>query len=196
MLLGPLSLILFAFLRANDSTSYLIVYRTFDFLMIPFALLVGAGFAHLVRGRGRLGVLAGVSLVVILASTLPVAYQTEELFGVQNHTFWYEYDAVEWFSMNGVDSYTSDQRLGETGWRLFDIDFERGLPYDLREGISLDPGSFYVLEEGWATDGAQEFPFGTVVLSDETLSAFEEGASVLYVGGPAGDQLSLLRTAG
>ncbi len=196
MLLGPLSLILFAFLRANDATSHLIVYRTFDFLMIPFALLVGAGFAYLVKGRERLGILAGISLVVICASTLPVAYQTQELFGVQNHTFEFEYDAVEWFSENGVDSYTSDQRLGETGWRLFDIEYARGLPYDLREGIALNSSSFFVIEESWATDGAQEFPFGTVVLSDETLSAFEEEASVLYVGGSAGDQLTLLMTRG
>jgi hypothetical protein len=188
MLLGPVSLILFAFLRSNDSTSYLIVYRTFDFLIIPFALLVGAGFAYLVKGRERLGVLAGISLVVICASTLPVAYQTEELFGVQNHTFEYEYDAVQWFSVNGIDNYTSDQRLGETGWRLFDIDFQRGLPYDLREGIPLDEGSFYVLEESWSTDGAQEFPFGVVVVDAETVSSVLGSSSVVYVGGPAEDQ--------
>jgi hypothetical protein len=188
MLLGPVSLILFAFLRSNDSTSYLIVYRTFDFLMIPFAVLVGAGFAYLVKGRERLGILAGISLVVICASTLPVAYQTQELFGVQNHTFEYEYDAVQWFSVNGVDNYTSDQRLGETGWRLFDIDFQRGLPYDLREGIPLDEGSFYVLEESWSTDGAQEFPFGVVVVDGETVSSVLGSSSVVYVGGPAEDQ--------
>jgi hypothetical protein len=84
--------------------------------------------------------------------------------------------------------------LGETGRRLFDIDYGRGLPYDLREGLALNASSFYVVEGSWSTTGAQEFPFGTVVLSDETLSAFEEEASVLYVGGSAGDQLSLVRT--
>jgi hypothetical protein len=189
MFLGPLSLILFALLRSNDSMSYLIVFRTFDFLMIPFAVLVGAGFVYLVKGRERLGVLAGISLVVICASTLPVAYQTEELFGVQNHTFEYEYDAVQWFSLHSIDNYTSDQRLGETGWRLFDIDFQRGLPYDLREGIPLDEGSFYVLEESWSTDGAQEFPFGVVVVDDETVSSVLGSSSVVYAGGPAEDQI-------
>ncbi|MEW5748777.1 MAG: hypothetical protein AB1793_08370 [Candidatus Thermoplasmatota archaeon] len=189
MLLGPISLIMFAFLRSNDSTSYLIVFRTFDFLMIPFALLVGAGFAFLVKGRERLGVLAGISLVVICASTLPVAYNTQELFGVQNHTFEYEYDAVQWFSVSGIDNYTSDQRLGETGWRLFDIDFARGLPYDLREGIALEPGTFYVLEESWISDGAQEFPFGVVVVEPDRILSVLESSSVAYVGGPAEDQL-------
>ncbi len=191
MLLGPLSLIIFAFLRANDATSHLVVYRTFDFLIIPFALLVGVGFAYLIRNRGRLSVLAGISIVVICASTLPVAYQTQELFGVQNHTFDFEYDAVEWFSENGVSSYTSDQRLGETGWRLFDIDYGRGLPYDLREGLSLNSSSFYVLEEQWSTNGAQEFPFGVVIVDEDVIADVMSSSSVLYIGGPEDDQLVL-----
>jgi len=194
MLLGPLSLILFGFVRGTDPTSHLIIYRTFDFLMPAFALLVGLGFAYMVKGHVRLGMAAAASLVVILASTLPIAYGSQELFGVENQTYWYEYDAVEWLSDKGVDGYTSDQRLGETGWRLFDIEYGRGLPYDLREGIALNASSFYVVEESWTTTGAQEFPFGTVVLEDETLSAFEEEASVLYVGGSVDGQLTLVRT--
>ena len=194
MLLGPLSLILFGFVRGTDPTSHLIIYRTFDFLMPAFAVLVGLGFAYMVKGHVRLGMAAAASLVVILASTLPIAYGSQELFGVENQTYWYEYDAVEWFSENGVDSYTSDQRLGETGWRLFDIDYGRGLPYDLREGIALNASSFYVVEGSWTTTGAQEFPFGTVVLSEETLESFKAEGSVLYVGGSAGDQLLLVMT--
>ena len=194
MLLGPLSLILFGFVRGTDPTSHLIIYRTFDFLMPAFAVLVGLGFAYMVKGHVRLGMAAAASLVVILASTLPVAYGSQELFGVENQTYWYEYDAVAWASDHGVDGYTSDQRLGETGWRLFDIDYGRGLPYDLQEGLALNASSFYVIEESWTTTGAQEFPFGTVVLEEDTLDSFKEEGSVLYVGGSAGDQLSLVRT--
>ena len=63
-----------------------------------------------------------------------MACRSQELFGVENQTYWFEYDAVQWFSEHGVNSYTSDQRLGETGGRLFDLNGSRGLPYDLREG--------------------------------------------------------------
>ena len=84
--------------------------------------------------------------------------------------------------------------LGETGRRLFDLDYGRGLPYDLKEGLALNASSFYVIEESWTTTGAQEFPFGTVVLEEDTLDSFKEEGSVLYVGGSAGDQLSLVRT--
>jgi hypothetical protein len=194
MLLGPLSLILFAFLRANDATSHLIIYRTFDFALPAIALLIGAGFALMVKGRERLGAVAGISLVVICASTLPVAYSSQELFGVENQTYWFEYDAVEWFSEHGVEGYSSDQRLSETGTRLFDLENSRGLPYDLREGIALGDESFFVLEMDWSTSGAQEFPFGVVVVEKDIIESAMEEASVLFVGGPLDGQIVGFRT--
>ncbi|HEX9908644.1 MAG TPA: hypothetical protein VGB78_09320 [Thermoplasmata archaeon] len=194
LLFGPLSLIVFAFLRSNDAMSHLVIYRTFDFLMPAFALLVGVGFALIVKGRERLGALAGVSLVVICASTLPVAYNSQELFGVENQTYWFEYDAVEWFSEHGVESYTSDQRLGETGGRLFDLNGSRGLPYDLREGIALNSSTFYVLETDWNTSGAQEFPFGVIVVGSDRIASALNESNIFYVGGPAGNHIVGLRT--
>jgi hypothetical protein len=166
------------------------VYRTFDFLMPAIALLIGVGFAYIVKGRARaIGFAAGASLVVICASTLPIAYSSQELFGVENQTYWYEYDAVQWFSEHGVKSYTSDQRLSETGGRLFDLNGSRGLPYDLREGIDLNSSSFYVLETDWNSTGAQEFPFGVVVVSNETISQKLNESSVFYIGGPSEGQI-------
>lgn len=189
MLLGPLSLILFAFLRSNDATSQLIIYRTFDFLMPAFAILVGLGFALLVKDRKKLGIVAGVSLVIICASTLPVAYDSQALFGVENQTYWFEYDAVKWLSEHNVSSFTSDQRLGETGWRLFDTSYGRGLPYDLSNNLRLNESSFFVFESQWSTKGAQEFPFGVVKVEQSRINETISSSSVLYLGGSAGNQL-------
>jgi hypothetical protein len=116
-----------------------------------------------------------VSLVIIGSSAIPSAYDRPELF---------EYDAVQWFDEHGVSSYISDQRLGETGLRLFDLNGTRGLPYDLREGLSLNSFSFYVLETDWSVTGAQELPFGVVAIDQDTVNEILEGSSVLYVGGP------------
>jgi hypothetical protein len=116
-------------------------------------------------------------------------YSSQELFGVENQTYWFEYDAVQWFSEHGVDSYTSDQRLGETGGRLFDLNGSRGLPYDLREGIPLDEGAFYVVEGQWTYNGAQEFPFEVVVVEESVIESILDEASVVYVGGPLDNQL-------
>ena len=194
MLLGPLSLILFAFLRSNDATSQLIIYRTFDLVMPAFALLIGAGFAFIVKGRVRLGIAAGASLVIVCASTLPIAYSSQELFGVENQTYWFEYDAVQWFSEHGVSSYASDQRLSETGARLFDLNGSRGLPYDLREGIALNSSSFFVLETSWNESGAQEFPFGVVIVDSSRIASALNESSIFYVGGPLDSQIVGFRT--
>jgi len=74
--------------------------------------------------------------------------------------------------------------LSEAGWRLFDIEYGRGLPYDLREGLALNRSSFYVLEEEWSKKGAQEFPFGVVVVDEATVDDVLSESSVFYVGGP------------
>jgi hypothetical protein len=71
----------------------------------------------------------------------------------------------------------------------------RGLPYDLREGIDLNSSSFYVLETDWNSTGAQEFPFGVVIVSNETISQTLNESSVVYIDGPAGGQLVLFWTS-
>ena len=116
------------------------------------------------------------------------------MFGVENQTYWFEYDAVKWLSEHNVTSHTSDQRLGETGWRLFDLEYGRGLPYDLKEGLKLNASSFYVLEQSWSTKGAQEFPFGVVKVDAGKIDAILADSSVLYIGGPAGAGVTCFRT--
>ncbi len=93
-----------------------------------------------------------------------------------------------------MTSYTSDQRLGETGARLFNLEYGRGLPYDLREGLALNSSSFYVLEGSWSTVGAQEFPFGVVLVKNGTIAQTLNESSVLYIGGPQGNELIGFRT--
>jgi len=113
-----------------------------------------------------------------------MAYRSREIFVVENQAYWFEYDAVKWFSEDNVTSYTSDQRLGETGWRLFDLEYGRGLPYDLQEGLKLNESSFYVLEHSSSSKGAQEFPFGVVVSNDTTSQKLSE-SSIMCIGDPS-----------
>jgi hypothetical protein len=47
------------------------------------------GFAIIVKGRLRLGMVAGASLVIVCASPLPIAYSSQQLFGVENQTYWF-----------------------------------------------------------------------------------------------------------
>jgi hypothetical protein len=49
--------------------------------------------------------------------------------------------------------------------------------------------NYCVLEQDWSTTGAQEFPFGVVVVSNETISQKLNSSSVFYVGGPSEGQV-------
>ena len=97
-------------------------------------------------------------MIIVCASRLLVSYQTQELFGVQNHTFWYGYAVFERLSEHGVGSYTSDQWLDETGWSLLDMSYERGLPYTLREDTAFNSSVFYLLEGAVEHPGSAGFP--------------------------------------
>ncbi|HEX9908643.1 MAG TPA: hypothetical protein VGB78_09315 [Thermoplasmata archaeon] len=64
----------------------------------------------------------------------------------------------------------------------------RGLPYDLREGIALNSSAFNVLEIDQSTSGAQEFPFGVVVIGSDKIASTLNESCVFYVGGPLDGQ--------
>ena len=60
--------------------------------------------------------------------------------------------------------------------------------HKLGKGSAQTASSFYVLEHSWSTKGAQEFPFGVVVVSNETISQELNSSNVFYIGGPLGSQ--------
>jgi hypothetical protein len=70
---------------------------------------------------------------------------------------------------------------------LFDLNYGRGLPYDLREGISLNESSFCVLESCWNTRGAQEFPFGVVIVNETSIGVVKDNSNVINLGGSQPD---------
>lgn len=51
-----------------------------------------------------------------------------------------------------------------------------------------------MLERSWSTDGAQEFPFGVVVVDSDRMTPILNETSVFYVGGPLDSQLVGFRT--
>ncbi len=40
-----------------------------------------------------------------------------------------------------------------------------------------------MLEDGWSTEGAQEFPFGVVIVNNTTIASVIEHADAFYIGG-------------
>ena len=59
----------------------------------------------------------------------------------------------------------------------------------MREGLSLEGGRFFVLEDQWSTKGAQEFPLGVVVIDGQKIKDALSESSVVYIGGSLGDEI-------
>jgi hypothetical protein len=189
-LFAPLSMILFGFLRALDPTSHMVIYRTFDFLDFGLALLFGAGLIVMVRNMRKWAPVVVTVFLLILATTTPIAFQTEGLFGVQNYTYGYEIDSFRIIhSISTAEIVDSDQRISTSiGW-FYDLSCSPDLAYDIEMGEALPEGHWLLVESSWTTSGAQEFPLEPRVIDEAAFSEFLDGQNVLLIAGPSENQL-------
>ena len=196
LIFAPLAMMLFALLRSLDATSHMIIYRTFDFLDISMALMFAAGAVILVlKMRKSLPFLAVLFLLIVL-STTPLAFQTEQLFGVHNHTFAYEVDAFRWMASGAPDAdMDSDQRLGSVYGTLTGSHGSTDLGFRISDGQSTQEFNLLVLKSSWTSAGAQEFPIGQVVIDQGLLEEFLEEQNVIYISGPIENQLIVATNA-
>jgi hypothetical protein len=189
-ILAPLTMIAFAFLRGLDPTSHMIVYRTFDFLDLGMAALFAGGVLILLKNVRKAVPVFVVILLMILAATTPLAFQTQELFGVQNQTFSYEVDSYHILkSLSNVTSFDSDQRIGTSAGLLVNFSGGTDLAYRIDTGRTTSSYHWLVVEKSWTSTGAQEFPFGQRVLEEQQLTDFLTEKNVILIAGPSESQL-------
>ena len=62
------------------------------------------------------------------------------------------------------------------------MNYGRGLPYNLREGIALNQSSFCVLKDSWSTTGTQEFPFRRIIVNQTDIDYIVSESTVIYIG--------------
>ena len=196
MLVAPVALILFGFLRGLDPSGLLFVYRAFDFMDYAFAVLVGVAFAAFwkvlrVSRASRGALLAG--FVVALLSTTPMAWNTPEVFGVQNVTTSDEFQALAVLGSLGARNVTTDQRMADVGRMWFGYVANPDLPQKLRDHASLEGADYALVLERWTTVGAQVHPAPNIVLAPETLAAFLATNRVVYETGLPGDRILVVQ---
>jgi hypothetical protein len=189
-ILAPLTMISFAFLRGLDPTSHMIVYRTFDFLDLAMAILFAGGVLILLKNLRKAVPVLVIILLMILAATAPLAFQTQELFGVQNQTYSYEVDSYRILkSLSNVTTFDSDQRIGTSVGLLENFSHGTDLAYRIDTGRTTSGYHWLVVEKSWTTTGAQEFPFGRRVLDEQQLTDFLNEKNVILIAGPCENQL-------
>ena len=189
-ILAPLTMILFAFLRGLDPTSHMIIYRTFDFLDLAMAVFFAGGVLILLKNLRRAAPIFVALFLLILATTAPLAFQTQQLFGVQNQTYSYEVDSYQILkSISNVTSIDSDQRISTSAGSLLNFSGGSDLAYRIETGRSTLDYRWLVVEMSWTTIGAQEFPLGQRVLEGQQFADFLSGKNVILIAGPTENQL-------
>jgi len=190
LLLAPLTMMLFAFLRGLDLMSYTIAYRSFDFLDLGLAALFGMGAAIIVRAGFRRSIAVSMAFMLLLVSTTPIAFQTEGLFSVQNQTYEYEVDLLESLrSLSADKTLDSDQKIGTISRSLFNFSGETDLALRVDTGEPTDEFQWLVLKSTWTERGAQQFPFGQLVISEDIFDSFLGENDVVALAGPFSDQM-------
>jgi len=195
---APVALILFAFLRGLDPLSHAIVYRAFDFLDYGIAVLAGVGLVLAWRALGRAVPRVAVIAVFLaaLVATTPVAWNSQEVFGVENVVTPAEFEALRVLVALGARNVTTDQRLADVAEWWFGIAGDATLPTKLRDGQTIDGFEYALVLERWTAAGAQVHPAPNVVLSADTLGAFLADHPRVFEAGRPGDRAVVVRLAG
>ncbi len=199
MLIAPTALVLFGFLRGLDFVSQALVYRSFDFLDYGLAVLAGIGLAaawgRLRRTKAGRVALAAAFLGALLATT-PMACSSQAVFGVENVTTPAEFEALSVLASLHPVNVTTDQRLADVAAWWFGLRTDKSLPLVLRDNGSVSGHDYALVLERWTTVGAQEHPSPNVILPVSVLDRFLAEHRVVYVAGPPGDRIFLVRLVG
>lgn len=197
MLVASVAFILFGFLRGLDPVSFLVAYRSFDFMDFALAVLAGIGVAVAWRrlaGRRAAQVAVGAVFVAALLGTAPMAWNTQAVFGLETTTTIGEFRALEILASLG-GRVTTDQRLAEVALFWFEIPADGSLPLRLEAGEELVADYALVLER-WTTVGASQLhPAPNRILDRGILDAFLAEHTILFVSGPPGERVYLVRLA-
>jgi hypothetical protein len=129
-----------------------------------------------------------VLFVLLCAAALPLAYSNEEAFGVREVTHDYELGAMRWASEHGVEAVATDQRFGDIIDPYFDVQADKTGPWSLKTG-TLAEGDVVLASMDWTGPGAQMYPFGSVVFTEDGLDAWMGTCDVCYAGGPEGSEM-------
>jgi len=195
MILAPFSLMIFSFLRGLDPFSFTILYRSFDYLDMGIALCLGIGFTFIIRRPQSITLRSFfiATLFLLLLLTIPLGYNSEELYDVQNVTYEYELAGMLYVDKSKASFVGSDQRLYDTmNWYL-GISGDGALPFLLSRGEDIGRYDFLFMEEQWMTKGAQRHPMGNIIIDSSSFLQIVEENELIYSTGVSKNNLYLVR---
>jgi hypothetical protein len=204
IILGPLVVILFAMLKGFDVFTFILIYRSYDYIDFGVAICAGIGAGFLINGiarrftkkddtsEGRLSIKAALSIVflAICLATVPLAYHGQEFYGVQDATYNYEFASMRWLAENsGEYQINTDERISDIINPYFDLDSEKTLPWRLKYGKALDSQTMIFVEDKWLEEGAQMSPMEPIVISEKTFDRTLSENDIIYSSAGGASQI-------
>ncbi|MCJ2556349.1 MAG: hypothetical protein LN415_04490 [Candidatus Thermoplasmatota archaeon] len=193
--MAPIAVMLFSFLWGLNPESFVVLYRTYDYMDVALAVSIGIAFAVALkksRSPARKAVLAASFLGLILLTT-PLAYGSEDFYDVQNTTYPAEFSAMEHMNALNISNLGSDQRLHDTYRYYFGEDEGDGLlPFRMATGSDITMYDYLLLESKWTTKGAQEHPLPSVVIEDSIFKRTVAEADLIYNSGPGETEIFIV----
>ncbi|MCK5024543.1 MAG: hypothetical protein KAR56_02890, partial [Thermoplasmata archaeon] len=198
MFMAPLTVILFSMLRSLDVFGFMMVYRSYNFIDIPLAIVVGTGMAWIFKMTvvwsrknkmfRALPAFGMIIFIIFCAASLPLAYNNEEAFDVQEITHEYELEAMEWAEAHNISSIYSDQRYCDIIGPYYNIQADRTgawrMSHDELGQEKIVMASWY-----WTDGGAQFYPLGRIHFEQAEFQEYLDSWDVYYVGGPQGKEM-------
>ncbi|MCK4757476.1 MAG: hypothetical protein KAS67_03395 [Thermoplasmata archaeon] len=204
MFLAPLILMAFSVFRGLDVFNFTLVFRAYNFIDIPLAIVSGMGAAYLIKlaldytkDHGKALKIVPVSIFLafclLCVASIPLAYERVEAFGIQETTYDYEFEAMAWLADSNVTTISSDQRYMDIIGPYFNVTCDWTMPWILARGQTPEDTTI-LISDSWTDIGAQMNIMERVVISDERMDMLINRSSRIYCGGPEGNNMYVLKT--
>lgn len=193
--MGPIAVMLFSFLWGLNPASFVLLYRSYDYMDIAYAISIGIAFAAAIaylKDR-RKKVVATTSFLVLILATTTLAYGSEGFFDIQNTTYVEEFTVMGHIYDHNMSNLGTDQRLHDTIVGYYgEMDGDGFLPIRLATGRDVHTYEFVLLESKWMSVGAQEHPLPSVRIENDVFDRTVEEGNLIYNSGPGETEIFLL----
>lgn len=194
---APLSLILYAFLRAADLVSHDMITRGIVFMDLGLMMGLGTFMAfELKKGKRHHTAIISALVCILLLTTSAIAIDPEQYLGARNNIAEFEVEGIEWaVSMDNEGGIQTDRHYSGVARNLFDVEEDSTVIRRFIGTIDFESGPIIIASERWVTKGTNDFPFGWIQLEQDSIDDLVNSSDVLYIGGPRNYEIIILRTA-
>ena len=193
---APATMIIYAFLRAEDLISLDIVTRTVDLIDIGAFIGLGITLIFITKEMKRIWVPVVATVIAIaLISTIPIALDSERYVGTRNTIYGFEIDAIDWaVDHRGSLSIQTDVHFLYVK-NLFDNIDDPTLVRRFFGTATFESNKLMIASERWVSIGVKDLPYGWVKIDGHSFNERIHSCDLIYAAGPPGTGILLFTSS-